>query len=348
MHALTFHGKETLHYETVTDPSIESPGDVILKIELAGICGSDLHPYHEREKGLDHGTVMGHEFVGEIVELGKQVKDFKKGDRVFSPFTTNCGHCFYCKTGLTCRCTAGQLFGWVENGKGLHGGQAEYVRVPLADSTLLKIPEGIQPEEALLLGDICSTGFFCAEHADVQPGGVCVVLGCGPVGLMAILGARECGAETIFAIDAVPERLQLAERFGGTPVDFAKEDVRGKILDATDGRGADAVLEVVGSPAAGRSAFELVRPGGVISTVGVHTEADMAFSPVEAYDQNLTYKNGRCPARSYMQKLIPLVRSHKYDLTAIISHRLPLSRGVEGYRIFDRKMDGCTKVVLRP
>jgi len=146
----------------------------------------------------------------------------------------------------------------------------------------------------------------------------------------------------------VPERLQLAERFGGAAVNFANENVRERVLHATAGRGADVVLEVVGSPAAARSAFELVRPGGVISTVGVHTEADMAFSPVEAYDKNLTYKNGRCPARFYMQKLIPLVQSQRYDLSAIISHRLPLSRGAEGYRMFDRKLEGCTKVVLRP
>ena len=164
MNGLTFHGKEKLKYETVPDPTIEDPRDVIVKVDLAGICGSDLHPYLEREKGLDHGTVMGHEFVGQIVETGGEVRGLSVGDKVFSPFTTNCGDCFYCRRGLTCRCTSGQLFGWIEDGAGLHGGQAELVRVPLADSTLMKIPECISPEEALLMGDIFSTGFFCAEH----------------------------------------------------------------------------------------------------------------------------------------------------------------------------------------
>ncbi|MFQ5752533.1 MAG: alcohol dehydrogenase catalytic domain-containing protein, partial [bacterium] len=224
MKALTFHGKEKIKYETVPEPKIVAPTDVIVQILLAGICGSDLHPYHEREKGLDHGTIMGHEFVGEIVEIGKEVNSFKKGTRVFSPFTTNCGKCFYCQKGLTCRCPDGQLFGWVEKGVGLHGGQAEFVRVPLADSTLLPIPENVTPEEALLLGDVCATGFFCADKAEVTPNGVYAVLGCGPVGLMAVLAARDAGAEPIFAIDAISERLQLSRKFGAIAINYKSED----------------------------------------------------------------------------------------------------------------------------
>ncbi len=346
MHGLTFHGKQTLRFESVPDPIIQQPTDVIIQVHLCGICGSDLHPYHEREKGLDHGTVMGHEFIGEVVEAGRDIRSLKKGDRVFSPFTTNCGRCFYCQKGLTCRCTAGQLFGWVANGVGLHGGQAEYVRVPLAETTLLKIPEGILPEEALLLGDVCSTGFFCADMTEVEPGGVYAVVGCGPVGLMAIMGARERRAEIIFAIDTIPERLALAQKFGAIPLDYQKDDPLETLQSATEGRGADAVMEVVGSPAAGKLAVKLIRPGGIIATVGVHTEQEMAFSPVEAYDKNLTYKIGRCPARAYMQQLIPFVQKNKYHLTDIITHRLPLKRGVEGYRMFDQKRDGCIKVVL--
>lgn len=348
MKALTFHGKHTVKYESIPDPRIEDPDDVIVKVHLCALCGSDLHPYHEREKGLDQGTAMGHEFIGEIVETGKDVSTFKKGERVFCPFTTNCGRCFYCQTGLTCRCVSGQLFGWIENGAGLHGGQAEFVRVPLADSTLLAIPEGVSPEEALLLGDICSTGFFCAENAQVGPAGVYAVIGCGPVGLMAIAGALELGAEKLYAIDSIPKRLQLAQRFGATPIDFKKQSPVEILKHATEGRGADGVLEVVGSPSAGKAAIDLVRPGGIISTVGVHTEQHMAFSPAEAYDKNLTYKNGRCPARRYMEKLIPLVQAKQVDITAVISHRLPLSQGVEAYKMFDQKLDGCMKVVLVP
>jgi len=347
MKALTFHSVENVHYETVSDPKIKTSNDVIVKVHLAGICGSDLHVYHGREKGLDAGTVMGHEFVGEIIEAGKHVRNFKKGDVVFSPFTTNCGQCFYCQTGLTCRCTAGQLFGWVQNGIGLPGGQAEYVRVPLANSTLFRVPKNIHAEEALLLGDVFSTGFFCAEMAKMAPEAAYAVIGCGPVGLMAIIAAGELGAATIFAVDTIPERLELANKFGAVAIDYQKEDTKSMILEATAGRGADAVMEVVGSSAAAKLALTLVRPGGVIAVAGVHNEKHFAFSPAEAYDKNLTYKVGRCPARYYLERLMPLVQKKKYDLTAIISHRLTLAEGPQGYKIFAEKLAGCTKVVLK-
>jgi len=345
---LTFHGKETLKYETVADPTIEDARDVIVKVDMAGICGSDLHPYLEREKGLDHGTVMGHEFVGEIVEAGGSVAGLSAGDQVFSPFTTNCGDCFYCRHGLTCRCTNGQLFGWREEGKGLHGGQAELVRVPLADATLMRVPEGITPEEALLMGDIFSTGFFCAEQASVGPEGTYVVVGCGPVGLMTVTAAMELGAERLFAVDLIPDRLAVAERFGATPIHLLNEDPVAVVKEATDGRGADGVMEVVGSHPAMRLATDLLRPGGTISSIGVHTEETIAFTPVEAYDKNITFKSGRCPARHYMERLVPVVQARRHDLTAIISHRMPLSEGVDAYEMFNSRLFGCTKVVLEP
>jgi threonine dehydrogenase-like Zn-dependent dehydrogenase len=347
MHALTFHGIENIRYESVPDPKIQAPNDVIVKVHLAGICGSDLHVYHGREKGLDAGTVMGHEFVGEIVELGKAVKKFRQGDFVFSPFTTNCGACFYCHKNLPCRCTSGQLFGWVQNGVGLQGSQAEYVRVPLADSTLLRIPENVLPEEALLLGDIFSTGYFCADMAEIKTDGIYAVIGCGPVGIMAIIGARELKAGKIYAIDSIRERLTLAVNFGAIPLDHRQDDPVAYIRNETDGRGADAVMEVVGSASAAKLAIQLVRPGGIIAVAGVHNEEHFAFSPNEAYDKNLTYKVGRCPARYYMERLIPLVQKKEYDLTAIFSHRMSLADGPRGYKIFAEKLEGCTKIVLR-
>jgi threonine dehydrogenase-like Zn-dependent dehydrogenase len=346
--ALLFNGTQEIKHETVADPIIKSSGDAIIKVHLAGICGSDLHVYHGRERGLDIGTIMGHELVGEIVELGNDVRKFRRGDVVVSPFTTNCGDCFYCRIGLTCRCTGGQLLGWVQKGVGLHGAQAEYVRVPLADSTLLAVPENVQPEVALLLGDVLPTGYFCADLAEIKSGGTYAVIGCGPVGLMVILSAREMGAEKIYAIDAIAERLHLAATFGAIPIDFAQNDPIMILKDATEGRGADAVLEVVGSPVATRMAVNLLRPGGVLAVVGVHNENHFAFSPAEAYDKNLTFKIGRCPARHYMKKLAGLVQKRHDDLLALISHRLPLAEGPRGYEIFDKKLEACTKVVLRP
>jgi threonine dehydrogenase-like Zn-dependent dehydrogenase len=331
MKALTFQGVETVRHETVSDPRIERPGDVVVRVECAGICGSDLHVYHGRETGLDLGTVMGHEFVGEVVEAGSEVGDLAAGNRVVSPFTTNCGTCFYCSRGLTARCAEGQLFGWVEGGAGLHGCQAEYVRVPLADSTLVAVPGGAPAEEALFAGDVLSTGYFCADLAGIAPGAVVVVLGCGPVGLMAVIGARELGAGRVFAVDSVSERLALAKRFGAEPLDLAGDPVE-SVRGATEGRGADVALEVVGSPEATRLAVDLVRPGGTVSAVGVHTEKQFAFSPVEAYDKNLTYRAGRCPARHYMERTLQIVGAGKYDLAAVISHRLSLEEAARPVR----------------
>jgi len=346
MKALTFHGKHNIQYESIPDPEIIQVSDAIVKVNICAICGSDLHVYHEHEKGCDHGTAMGHEFSGELVAIGKEVKTMRIGDLVMSPFTTSCGNCFYCKIGLTCRCIHGQLFGWRENNHGLQGGQAEYVRVPLADSSLMKIPEGISLDEGLLLGDILSTGFFCARQAEIKPGNSYVVIGCGPVGLLAIMGAIEYGAEKIFAIDSVPERLTMAQKLGATTINVAHQGTLKVIKEETEGRGADAVMEAVGNSVTNRMAYDLVRPGGIISAVGVCTDKHLPFSPSEAYNKNITYKVGRCPARYMMEQLVPLVQQKKYNITSIISHRMKLSEGVYGYDIFANKKDDCLKVVM--
>jgi 2-desacetyl-2-hydroxyethyl bacteriochlorophyllide A dehydrogenase len=348
MQALTFNGIEKILHSKVSDPVILEPTDAIVKINLAGICGSDLHVYHGRETGIETGTVMGHEFTGEIIEAGNDVKKFRIGARVLSPFTTSCGECYYCQIGLTCRCVKGNLFGWVQDGHGLHGAQAQYVRVPLADSTLISLSNDLSNEKGLLLGDIFSTGYFCAENAGVNSKGVFVVIGCGPVGLMAIIAAKHLGAEKIFAIDSIEGRLQLAKEFGAAPLNFLQQNIKDEILKATNGRGADAVMEVVGSPDALRLAMDLLRPGGTISSVGVHTTKNFSFSPVEAYDKNLTYKIGRCPARYYAEKLIREEVIQRYDAEKIITHRFELEKGAEAYTIFTNKLDNCIKPVLLP
>jgi threonine dehydrogenase-like Zn-dependent dehydrogenase len=347
MRALTYHGIRDVRVDACPDPALVSPTDAIVAVRFGAICGSDLHVWHGRETGLDPGTVMGHEFLGEIVDAGPGVTRWQRGDLVVSPFTTSCGVCFFCSHDLPARCETGQLFGWVERGHGLHGGQAELVRVPLADSTLVRVPADLLPEVALLLGDVLATGYHCATLAEVAPGKSAAVIGCGPVGLMAVLAARELGAESVFAIDTVPERLALAARFGATPV--ALDDrVVGTIRDATDGRGVDAALEAVGSPAAGRLAFDVVRPGGSIGVVGVHHEANFPFSPGAAYDKNLTWRIGRCPARKYMETLVPLARRRQDDLARLFTHRLPLADAAGGYEVFDARRDGCIKVLLTP
>jgi len=347
MRAITYLAPEAVQCERLPDPTILDPGDAIVRVELAAICGSDLHVWHGRERGLDPGTVMGHECMGEVVALGAGVRDRRVGERVVCPFTTSCGACWYCRTGLTARCERGQLLGWREQGRGLHGAQAELVRVPLADGTLFPVGAELPAEAALLLADVLPTGWHGTLLAEAGPGRVVVVLGCGPVGLMAVLAAGELGADQVLAVDAVPERRALAERLGARalPLDSAVVDA---VRAVTGGRGADGVVEAVGSPAAGRLAFDLVRPGGTIATVGVHHEPMMPFSPAEAYDRNLTWRIGRCPARSYGEMLLPVARSRAADLAALFTHRLPLDAGPEAYRLFDEKRDGCIKVALVP
>ncbi len=348
MKAITFRDVEQLAYEDTADPQIVASTDVLVRVTVAGICGSDLHPYFGRERGLDVGTVMGHELVGEIIEVGAGVRDFSLCDRVVAPFTTSCGSCYYCCSGLTARCELGQLFGWVEDGSGLQGVQAEYARIPLADGTLVAVPEGLDESVALLAGDILSTAAYGAELARVGAGDLVVVIGCGPVGLLAIRTALERGAGEVVAVDRVPTRLATAELFGATAANFETGDPLEVVHERSDGRGADAAIEAVGSPAATRLAADLLRHGGSLAALGVHTERHLALSPGEIYDRNLTYSGGRCPVRHYLPESLRLAQRDAKLMGALISHRLPLSRGVDAYRMFAERREGCTKVVLIP
>ena len=348
MKAITFHDIESLAYETVPDSTIVDATDTIVRVRAAGICGSDLHPYFGRERGIEPGTVMGHEFLGEVVEVGTDVQQVRLGDVVVAPFTTNCGACYYCRIGLTARCERSQLFGWIENGAGLHGGQAEFVRVPFADATLVGVPDDLDDGLALLAGDILSTAAFGADLAQVSDGDLVVVVGCGPVGLLAIRTALERGAREVVAVDRVPTRLEMAERFGATPADFERDDPRAIVHERSEGRGADAAIEAVGTPEATRTAVELLRFGATLAALGVHTEPHLAISPGEIYDRNLRYAGGRCPARHYLPASLKLAARDAELLGALISHRLPLSEGVDAYRRFAAREAGWAKVVLLP
>jgi len=347
LRAIRFQEKRRVDVGTVDDPGLEAPTDVVVRVERAAVCGSDMHVFHGRETGIDAGCVMGHEFLGEVVDAGADVK-LPIGSRVVSPFTTNCGACAACRRGLTCRCEAGALFGWVAGGVGLQGSQAELVRVPLADATLVPVPEGTPLDEALLCGDVLATGFFCAENGGVAGGARVAVVGLGPVGLCAVLGARDLGAERIFAIDDVPERLAIAASFGAETIDRSAVDPIEAVRAATDGHGVDVALEAVGHPDAARLAIDVLRAGGTLSSVGVHTSPTFPFTPVEAYDKNLTFKIGRCPARRLAEPLLSRVRDRSLDASALITHRMSLEEGARAYELFDKKEDGCIKLVLIP
>ncbi|MEC8252560.1 MAG: alcohol dehydrogenase catalytic domain-containing protein [Planctomycetota bacterium] len=347
MRAVTFHGVSKVSVEELPAPQLVDPTDVVVAVRVAAICGSDLHPYSGRETGLDPGTVMGHEFLGEVVEVGSAVARWAVGDRVVAPFTTSCGACWYCQRGLTARCELGQLFGWRQGGRGLHGGQAEFVRVPLADSTLVRAPAGAADEAALLAGDVLSTGFYCAQLGCIEPEHVVAVVGAGPVGVCATIAARRA-SERVFAFDLIPERRLLAARQGATSLDPTNPAALEQVRAATDGRGVDVVLECVGSERATALSYSLIRPGGTIAAAGVHCEPHFAFSPGDAYDKNLTYRAGRCPARAMMDVTMPLVATGEHDLGALFSHRMPFEEAARGYEMFAARETGCTKVLLVP
>ena len=357
MRALTFQGTEIVETRNdVADPVLQSNSDVVVAVHRAGICGSDLHQYHGREP-VRPGTVPGHEFFGEVVAVGSEVRNFQLGESVFAPFTTSCGECFFCRDGLSSRCEHWQLFGYlppedeVDMGRGIQGAQAEFVRVPLADSTLLP-SRGLSAEEALLLGDNFTTGFFCADQAAIRTDGITVVIGCGSVGLCAIVAARHLGAERVVAVDLVESRQRRASELGAMTASPDDAPALVSELAAKTGQiGADSVLEAVGHPSAQKLAFDLVRPGGVISAIGVHTSEHFSFSPTDAYDRNVTYRAGRCPVRSYLDRMLKLVESGDLAIPVeqiVTESRLPLSQGEEAYRRFAARSEDCVKILLDP
>ncbi|MEJ2539926.1 MAG: alcohol dehydrogenase catalytic domain-containing protein [Gemmatimonadota bacterium] len=344
MRALVFRGVEEVAWEEVPDPRILDPGDVVVEVAAAGLCGSDLHPYFGREEGLDAGTVLGHEFTGVVVEAGPAVTRWSAGDRVVAPFTTSCGVCAPCGNGLTSRCVRGQLFGWVEGGVGLHGGQA----------TLVGVPEALRDDAlALLAGDILSTALYGAELARIRPGDEVAVVGCGPVGLLAVRAALRAGAARVWAVDPVPGRRETAERFGARALDPSEAGPRGGEDHPVAGSASplgrfDAVIEAAGTPQATRLAASLLRPGGRLGAVAVHTEPRLALSPGALYDRNLAYAAGRCPARRLLPAALRMAEEESDLLATLVSHRLPLERGPEAYRRFGAREAGWHKVVYTP
>lgn len=348
MKALLFQDVGKLIYDDVPDATIQQPTDAVIRVQYCGVCGSDLHVLEGREVGNDPGTVFGHELCGEVVAIGTAVRHLNVGDRVACPFSTSCGECDCCRRGLTSRCRAGQLFGWVQDGQGLAGSHSQFARVPWADGTLVKLPEGFPIEWGILLGDNLPTAAFAVEQASVGPGGTYAVLGCGTVGLLSILTCLQAGADRVFAIEGVPSRLEQALQLGAAR-GFTPDTAREQILEMTTGRGVDACIDAVGSPAAQRLAFELVQPGGVLSTVGVQTTSTFAFSPVEAYDKNIQFKIGRCSARHYMPVLLESWKAQTLpDLSALMTHCAPLSQGADVYEAFRQRIAGRGKTLLDP
>jgi threonine dehydrogenase-like Zn-dependent dehydrogenase len=337
MKAVIFNGPYNVSVEQRPIPVIIEPTDVIVKVKYTALCGSELHVFRGHQKSPT-GFIMGHEFTGEIVSVGEEVKNFHIGDKIVSPFTCSCMDCFYCKDGATSRCKHSKLFG----SQLLDGAQAEYVRVPLADGTLFLAPEDENLEKKLvLMADIFPTGYFAASNAlkDLteakKESSVNVVIGCGPVGLCAIVAAKSM-TKTVYAIDTVPERLEEAKSLGAIPLNLTTDDPISVIKEATDGRGADTVMEIVGLSPALRLAYDLVRPWGKISSVGVHN-AEIPFTGNEAYNKNISIQFGRCPVRSIFAESFDLFKKSHKQLDCLSGHIMKLDDAVEAYDLFEKK-----------
>jgi threonine dehydrogenase-like Zn-dependent dehydrogenase len=336
------------------EPRLQGPDEAIVRVTNAGICGSDLHIVSGRDRGCRLGTIMGHELTGVVEEVGSEVRALRPGDRVVAPFTVSCGSCFYCRRGLTGRCIQSRGFGFItEDGIGLEGAQAERVRVPLADSTLVKLPDRrpdgrpFEDREALFLGDILSTAYGCAAGAAIGPGDVVAVVGCGPVGLLCVQTAQLFAPTAVVVVDGVAYRRERARAFGALPAADPDEAVR-LVTELSDGRGADAVLEAVGAAPALDLAIRLARPGATVSIAGYHT-AEVYPLPIQAaYGKNLAFKIGRCHARRNIDLLLPLVLSGRFRHTEIITHLLPLAEGARAYQIFAERREDAIKVLLTP
>jgi threonine dehydrogenase-like Zn-dependent dehydrogenase len=274
MKALTWHGKSDIRCESVPDPKIQHGRDAIIKVTACAICGSDLHIFDGMIPDMHSGDIVGHETMGEVVEVGKDNTALKVGDRVVVPFTISCGECFFCKRGYFSACERSNpdhekartmwgnspagLFGYSHLLGGYSGGQAEYLRVPYADVGPIKVPDGLTDEQVLFLSDIFPTGYMAADFCDIQPGDTIAIWGCGPVGQMAIRSAFLLGAERVIAIDAVAERLELARAAGAVTLDFMDEDIYDRIMELTRGRGADACIDAVGTEASPVASFDSV------------------------------------------------------------------------------------------
>lgn len=339
MRAVVLKGDYKVAVEDRPVPSIQKPTDAILRVTSTALCGSDLHPYRGHLK-CPPGFILGHEFVGEIVAVGDEVKKFKIGDKVVVPFYTSCGECYYCVRGQASRCSKGELFGNSVPANTIDGGQAEYVRCPLADSTFVLTPHDIPEEMLVLMADIFPTGYFAASrflkdlNARDRKEFTAVCIGCGPVGICAITCALTM-VDTVYAIDSVPDRLEQAAKLGAIPINLNDDPVT-KIKEATDGRGADVVMELVGHADAFMLAFDMIRPWGQISSIGVHTE-QIPLNGLLCYGKNVTMAFGRCPVRSIFEPALKLLVQEQKKVAFLCGRTMSLEDAPKAYEDFEAR-----------
>jgi threonine dehydrogenase-like Zn-dependent dehydrogenase len=329
---------------------VTAPTDAVVAVHRAGLCGSDLHPWAGREAFLP-GVVPGHEAVGEVVATGTAVRTVGVGDRVIVPFSTSCGDCGPCQRGLSARCVRAQLVGWgaPDGSQVLQGAQAEFVRVPDADGTLVVVDDRVDDATAVLLADNLPTGWYAAVRADVRADDPVVVLGCGTVGCCAVVALHAHSARPVIASDPVPGRRERAARLGARA--STPEDLPDVVAATTGGRGVAAVIDAAGTPASFATAVELVRPGGTVQVVAVPTAADLGLSPMTAYDRNLTVRFGRAPVRSLLPAVLDAVADGRLRVPTdhvVTGPALPLSDGPAAYARAAAPDDGVGKLTFDP
>ena len=345
MKAVTYHGVGDFRLTDEPRPTAVGPGDALVRITLGAICGSDLHIYHGHIP-IDEGAILGHEFVGVVEEVGPEVRGVRAGDRVVAPFYASCGECAYCRRGWWSQCEERATFGFGTYFGGLGGAQAEYVVVPHANVNLAPIPDGVEDEQAIFVGDILATGFFCAERGEIRAGDTVAVVGAGPVGLMAVMCAHLFGPARVFAVDMVDSRLEVAGDLGAIPLDSRATNVQVELQRHTRGVGADVVLECVGQLAAIETSINCVRGGGTVSSVGVPSGVNGDFPYYDVWNRDLTYRSGIANVHAYLRPLLDMIASGRLRPGRIISHRMRLDEAVRAYDLFDRRE--ATKIVLRP
>ena len=388
MKANCWYGKQDMRVVDVPDPQILNKKDAIVKVSSAAICGSELHLYNGFVPTMEQGDVMGHEFMGEIVEVGPEVKQRRVGDRVVVAFPISCGQCFFCKKELYSLCentnpnawmaekffghSPAGIYGYSHLTGGFAGGQAEYVRVPFADVGTIKIENGFSDEQVLFLSDIFPTGYMAAEQCNIQPGDTIAIWGCGPVGQFAIRSAFLLGAERVIAIDRFPARLQMARDGGADTIDYEETDVYDTLMQLTGGRGPDSCMDAVGleahmpgllyyydrikqalmsesdRPIVLRQAIMACRNGGTVSIPGVYGGLIDKMPMGAVMNKALTIKTGQTHCQRYLKPLSDRIAHGDIDPSFVVTHRMKLADAPQGFDMFNRKQDGCIKIVMTP
>lgn len=346
MKAVVFEEVGKVRVDDLPEPKVEDSGDALIRVTTAAICGSDMHWYHGKSPMLP-GEQLGHEGVGVIEEVGDGITRFKPGDRVVLAFDIACGTCWFCEKGQTSLCENFRNLGAGMAAGGLGGTHAERVVVPDADVNLLAVPEGMEDERALFVGDILTTGYYGAGIAGIRPGETVAVIGAGPVGFFAAQAARHHDPAEVLVLDMQADRLTLAEKVGAVPINVAERNASTAVADRTDGRGADVVIEAVGAPPAFESALDVVRRGGRVVVLGMYTIESTELQLGMSWFRMLTLVfSGPTPIHAWWEGALETVREGKIDPIPIISHTLSLTDAPEGYELFDRRE--ATKVILKP